>query len=132
HSDNNLLAEFTGTLNDTTFLLEHGRVDIVFESDAQPCNGGFDLSYTATTIGVVEHTEQGLRSWPNPASTTLHLQTDEPLLDVEIFDLQGRKVWSCNIQDSQCDIPVADWTAGLYFVKARTSMKTITTKFIKQ
>lgn len=132
HSDNNLLAEFTGTLNDTTLVLEHGKVDIVFESDAQPCNGGFDLSYTGSTIGVVEHALQGLRSWPNPASTTLHLQSDELLREVEIFDLQGRKVWSRSIQDAQCDIPVADWTAGLYFVKARTSTETTTTKFIKQ
>ena len=131
-SQANLLAELTGTLNDTSFVFDFARLDLVLESDDSPCSGGFDLSYTAILYGIEDHCADVVRTWPNPATNILHVQGNTPLRLVEVFDLQGRKVWSSSARDVQFDIPVSDWTSGLYFVKAMTSDKTFTTKFIKQ
>ena len=66
---------------------------------------------------------------PNPAKNMVTIASDDMHagMMLEIFDAYGRKVYACEAQSKQ-EISVADWTAGLYFVR----MGNKTTKFIKQ
>ena len=131
-SGQNLLAEYTGTMSDTMVIFNEKRLDIIFESDAHGYDGGFDLTYEGSPIGVESYEESALHLWPNPSSQILHIASDTPIRQVEAFDLQGRRVWSSEAHDLQCDIPVADWSNGLYFVKISTTNQTITRKILKQ
>lgn len=131
-SGQNLLAEYTGTMSDTMVIFNEKRLDIIFESDAHGYDGGFDLTYEGSPIGVESYEESALHLWPNPSSQILHIASDTPIRQVEAFDLQGRRVWSSEAHDLQCDIPVADWSDGLYFVKISTKNQTITRKILKQ
>ena len=113
-------------------IFNEKRLDIIFESDAHGYDGGFDLTYEGSPIGVESYEESALHLWPNPSSQILHIASDTPIRQVEAFDLQGRRVWSSETHDLQCDIPVADWSNGLYFVKISTTNQTITRKILKQ
>lgn len=131
-SGQNLLAEYTGTMSDTMVIFNEKRLDIIFESDAHGYDGGFDLTYEGSPIGVESYEESALHLWPNPSSQILHIASDTPIRQVEAFDPQGRRVWSSEAHDLQYDIPVAGWSDGLYFVKISTKNQTITRKILKQ
>ncbi len=66
---------------------------------------------------------------PNPVNAILHLQTDEELSQVNIYNLNGQ----CVLQASQADIDVSALPQGMYILRAETTDGNAhQAKFIKQ
>ena len=80
-------------------------------------------------IGLSEQgSAASLRLYPNPASNTLHLESDIEHGQMSIYDLTGRKVYQ---SDYQTQISVADLNNGLYFLHVITDDgQVINQKFI--
>lgn len=69
---------------------------------------------------------------PNPVKDILHLKSDEKITNLEIIDLNGRKVRSFNPQNDHVTINVQDLTEGIYIFKSTVQNKTYTHKVIKK
>ncbi|MBI1226747.1 MAG: T9SS type A sorting domain-containing protein [Bacteroidetes bacterium] len=87
--------------------------------------------------GVAE--SQALEIYPNPASgyTTLSLPNfDEAQnLEISVFHLDGQRVWSKNLVTAgseKIDLDLADWTPGVYLVKAKTAGQQFVKKLVVQ
>ena len=81
-------------------------------------------------IGIDETTNEAnnLHLYPNPASSTLHLEGNFEGGHTSIYDLTGRKVYQ---GDYQNEIPISNLNDGLYFLHIVTAEgKVINQKFI--
>lgn len=80
-------------------------------------------------IGLQETNETAtLNLYPNPAQSTLHLQSNIKGGQLCIFDLTGRKVYQ---SEYQTEIPVSQLNDGLYFLNITTNEgQVINQKFV--
>ncbi|MBR4135772.1 MAG: C10 family peptidase [Bacteroidales bacterium] len=132
YSDANLLTTLTGTIADTTLVIDNRRVNLLFETDEQNTAGGYTLEYFGGHVGVSDFEQTALQLWPNPASTTLSLSCEEPIQEVVIYDMQGRTVSIQTGQDLEMTIPVQQLQSGMYSISVRTQNTIHQRKFIKQ
>lgn len=81
-----------------------------------------DMSLTGGTSAVQEMintSELSFMVYPNPATTHLTLETGEKGIAAwEISDLMGRKIWYQADGQQKAEVNIADWTDGIYLVKA--------------
>lgn len=70
---------------------------------------------------------------PNPAHTRLTVSVSGAgaALRYEVFDLLGRAFWSCLSCSEKEEIPVADWPAGSYVVRAVGAGGAVSKVFVK-
>ena len=72
--------------------------------------------------GLANQTKEeapSLRIYPNPARDILYIQNPGlPLEQIEIFNMKGQLVHRLTRPDAQTGLPVSDWPAGLYLIKA--------------
>ena len=85
---------------------------------------------TGTSILEPNSNENNVVIHPNPVSDVLHIQSQEPVLRVEIFSLQGRLLRQIN--EAVSEISVSDLSAGTYILKVTTAKGIATQRFIKQ
>lgn len=76
---------------------------------------------TVNTIGLSEESLKGIAIYPNPATTTLHIESTFPIESVLIFDARG----NCVGQFNDSDLSVANLSNGIYFLSVKTSEGTI-------
>jgi hypothetical protein len=59
-----------------------------------------------------------LRVYPNPAGNTLHVECDEPVNQIVVYDLYGRVVLVVNdIGEEKTTIDTKELASGVYFVR---------------
>jgi hypothetical protein len=79
----------------------------------------------------IDHCDEGLAvaetstntkfsMFPNPANTTLHIETDKDIFQIDIFNTQGQLVKTAKTKNVQ----ISDLISGLYFVKVIFTSKT--------
>jgi hypothetical protein len=95
--------------------------------------GGDDAT---DTWGVLLSTEEfqvdAIKMYPNPVNgEILNIKTQKDL-QVEIFDVLGKKVISTNVNENSNVINVSALSNGLYLVKLKSSDGILTKKLIKQ
>lgn len=72
--------------------------------------------------------------YPNPANTTLMIETENQISSYEITDMHGKMIFSeQNVNSSNAMVNVASLAAGVYFVKVvDIKQKRAVQKFVKQ
>ena len=85
-------------------------------------------------VGVESLKEITFSVFPNPTTGMLHVQCSEPVQQIEIYDLSGRRIMSCNGQAEQLNtLNVNSLTSGVYFIRIHTQdNQSSISKFIKQ
>ena len=71
---------------------------------------------------------------PNPAKSKLNiklLSADEDL-NIEVFDVLGKRVYKGLITQLESSINVTNWKSGVYLVRVSNDKITQTKRFIKQ
>ena len=86
-------------------------------------SGSFDLRGIAE-----ERAENNPRIYPNPAHDQLFVQCDADIRQVNVFNVEGRKLQS--VQSSVLDI--SGLAKGIYFIQIETTKGRYTQKFIRQ
>lgn len=66
--------------------------------------------------------------YPNPTSDYLNIHSEEQVLDVTIFNVQGRQV----LKSSEDRLDVSNLTSGIYLIEVKTNSGKATSKFIKK
>lgn len=88
---------------------------------------GDSISVDCTCMGVVisvDMTESsGLRLYPNPTSQQLNIQSagNQPIQQIDILDMNGKRVLSESPLNSNVSMNVASLAAGQYFVEVKTA-----------
>jgi hypothetical protein len=81
--------------------------------------------------------ESGFTIYPNPANDKLNIQINSQLLSplsflLTITDLEGRIIYSSELNSPTTEINISDFASGMYFVKVYIDGKELTEKFIKE
>jgi len=97
-------------------------------------SSGFDLQ----AVGVINQMDSAstknyikpnIEIYPNPTSDFINIKTEEELIKVEVFNLQGQRVlYYSNV--NKMDVSVLQY--GIYILKIQTSTSINELKFIKQ
>ena len=78
---------------------------------------------------VATHEPTTLRLYPNPATNILHIESDQPLETVSIYDIYGRIILMINnIEDNSTVVDISNLPVGIYVV--HTSNHAVS-KFLK-
>jgi len=88
------------------------------------------LFFTKATLGVEDiNLNKLVEIFPNPASNFLSVKVTEVIVSkISIFDIQGKEVLSKTNDFS--NINIAHLSKGLYFIKLKTNLSTVTKKII--
>lgn len=85
----------------------------------------FTLSAATTSKTVVA-------VFPNPAKDEWTIQSIDAGTILNLFDINGRKLWSTVANNQQEHIPASRWQQGIYFLKLSGKNYTQTIKLIKE
>lgn len=91
---------------------------IELNPDLTPCNN----------LSTTEFTNIAVNIWPNPVQQILHLDVQEPLRLITIYDILGKTILRTEFSNS---IDVSSLKEGIYFLKVTSDQYSTTVKFIK-
>jgi len=74
-------------------------------------------------------TKHNITLYPNPASTEITVQSNQPIGSITITNLVGQNIYSGSYNENKVTIDVAGLSAGVYFVKTNGSD---VKKFVKE
>ena len=80
-------------------------------------------------ISAVEELESNVMVYPNPSNGTFNLNLGAGQWNVEVYDITGRKVYE-NRMDGHSVLDLGQCQKGLYFMKASSECKSLTTKVV--
>ena len=80
-------------------------------------------------ISAVEESESNVMVYPNPSNGTFNLNLGAGQWDVEVYDITGRKVYE-NRMDGHSALDLSRCQKGLYFMKASSESRSLTTKVV--
>jgi len=94
----------------------------------------FDAVYgeevTATSTDNLERI--GLKLFPNPASQTITIQSDQQIDQYEIYSITGALVASDKTTGNRTSIDIAELKNGIYLIKAVSNGQSTILKFVKE
>ncbi len=94
-------------------------------------DGPLTIHFLDSVYSDVENNlESKIDIFPNPASETIFISSDNKIQSVEIYDVNGRLILFRNKSESEMDISKLD--SGVYFVEIMIDDKQIIEKLIKQ
>ena len=75
-----------------------------------------------------------LKVFPNPATNQLNIQLENSLSNAiktyQVYDLQGKLVYSKNTADCILDLDVTTFTRGMYLLIINLNNQTLKSKFV--
>jgi hypothetical protein len=86
----------------------------------------FQSFVAADNISVTD-----LKLFPNPATTILHVSSNNKINEVTITDLIGKTIYSKIVEDEQVTIDVSHMIPGIYLMRINTNMGVQVRKFYK-
>ncbi|MDA3866985.1 MAG: T9SS type A sorting domain-containing protein, partial [Salinivirgaceae bacterium] len=124
-SDNDLVATI---VNNQVHIVGAGTTNIIaaqLGNDTVYAAAPVDQTLTVTQATGIKETELAkFNMYPNPATDILTIDIENisysENIEISIIDLNGKIVYSENIENSNCKINISDYTAGLYFVELKT------------
>lgn len=106
------------------------KIDVTSQDKASVKN--YTIVFTVAT-GIDDYLSDKLRIYPVPAHNEITAEGIEGITMIEIYEVTGKKVSSIRCaEDSFREIPVADLSRGLYFIKFIGPDGVILKKFIKE
>lgn len=83
------------------------------------------------TNGINENTVKTLKVYPNPARETLNVDLENGVSLIEIYDMNGRILYSTETSNDKFTMSVSGYIPGLYLIKVRNSNEIYLGKFNK-
>ena len=93
-------------------------------------------SWVANTSGTLSSTgftnSSSLQISPNPAESSLHIQSEVALQQVVIYSSIGQALRYENVASTQLDLDISNLSKGIYFVQTTSVQGSTISKFIKK
>lgn len=127
----NLLTTIASNLNSFTDVNPPvGETYYMIEVAGVSCDPQRTLVYSHSnildsTVGIEEFTSTRISLYPNPASTSITLQVNTPLIGEEyvVFDAIGKVIYKNRIQSTNELIQLENFNNGNYFIKVNEVVK---------
>lgn len=84
-----------------------------------------------TTLSTNNFNKSSLKLYPNPANSTVSIESENTIDFIEITDINGRIIHKQRIDAKQDIINVENLTNGIYFIKLQSNQDKTIIKFIK-
>lgn len=79
---------------------------------------------TISGTGINDQTENRVQLFPNPATASVHVISDNPVNKIEILDLSGRSIKTYMLNNlPEADFNTTDFPAGVYYLKVFTTQE---------
>ncbi len=133
--------DWTGALNNVVLPVECSDVAVLYIRWIMTSNIGIgggtvgtagtskidDIVIKGTAISGVEEVllNSGLAIYPNPAITSINVNSNETINEILIYNFAGQCVYNSNVNSDNISIDVEGFDAGLYFVKTIYTKNTI-------
>ena len=109
--------------------------DLLLDMDGMEERGARrDAVHHVSTPTTTDNTD-GLRLHPNPANTTLTVESDSPVLEITVYDMTGRVMITVNVRANDYSprqaINVVSLPRGIYLLRAVTEEGVKTARFVK-
>jgi hypothetical protein len=117
---NSLPASLTVTSSNTNFS------NVNFEVNANVIN-----PTTASPLSIVKSTKSQtqLMAYPNPANNTFELLALGANMDIQVFDMTGKRMTELKVNQNQSlKVSCEQWPAGLYWIKYTSGQESGTLK----
>ena len=118
-------AEGSYTWNGTTYT-ESGTYTWTGET-VEGCDSSVTLILTINQVGIfdIQNSEFKINIFPNPTTDLLTIDADD-ILSVELFDLNGRRIFSSEVDSSPFTVHLSPFTlsAGSYLLRIHTRQST--------
>lgn len=132
HADN---AVYTATRNANAQLIIAGTFG---EYNTAVRNGiarinievPFDSRLSQPAISFVQSAGEHFNIYPNPASSSIHIENLKPGSEFKIFNAIGKEVYSGKWATENGTIELSDYLNGMYFIVAEIDGKRTVNKFI--
>ena len=72
----------------------------------------------------------GLKIFPNPANLILNVESTETIGIISLYNAFGKLILKKKVGERQVEIPVSDYTSGVYMVRVETGGEAISKKVI--
>lgn len=82
-------------------------------------------------INPVSYEDNLLMLFPNPAINKINIIFPENVSQIEIFDLQGKKIKAFLVNSDMIEIEIQELPKGMYYLKAYGNSGILSTKFIR-
>lgn len=90
------------------------------------------LAITVTAaLALDNHIFSTFKLYPNPSANTINLQNATTLNSVQIFTLQGRKVFENQLNSTNSVVDISNLSSGTYLLKVVSESATKTLKVVK-
>ncbi|WP_299190020.1 glycoside hydrolase family 9 protein [uncultured Aquimarina sp.] len=86
------------------------------------------------SVNDLEETSEAFKVYPNPTNKILNIKTpfSNGSSSIELYSIQGKKVFSKELNSEQSNLDISNLSAGLYLIKINNNTNSYTTKIIKQ
>ncbi len=112
--------------------LSGNRIDSVI-TDFSGSAVALDYRNLTTKINEVAMVN-AIRVYPNPATNFINIDIAvvEEIVQVRIFDITGKELYNLKPTATSIQLPIGDFTNGIYLINLQTKESNIYKKFIKQ
>lgn len=130
--------EKVATVEQTSYTVENLEYDTEYCFYVTSLNGNVESNKSEVvcikTLGEsVTELNSSLRIYPNPVNDKLIIETTENVESISIYTITGVKVYNQQpTANSQQQIDVTGFNAGVYFVKVRTENGEMVKRFVKK
>lgn len=100
-------------------------------NDGYGCTVDFTLNVT-NSLSNGNQELKALQLYPNPTYDIVSITNDTEIQNVEIFDVNGRKLYSQNVNSTEFQINLQSFASGTYIVKVSSEGRQSTKKLIKK
>lgn len=95
-------------------------------------HGGItDIEIDGINLGVADNTIEGFSFYPNPADTTINLESVDTIESVVVYSILGQKVIDQNVNATTSQLNVSNLTTGTYFLQVSVNGQIGTYKILK-
>jgi CotH kinase protein/Secretion system C-terminal sorting domain/Chitobiase/beta-hexosaminidase C-terminal domain len=114
------------------------KIKITFEGNTTAENGNnrFDnvtLKGVLNNLATPSFNAASYQVFPNPFNTNVQVLSSEPMTELTIFDIVGKKIWQkTSINKNDVTINLETLNSGVYLLKIKTANGVITHKLVKQ
>ena len=92
---------------------------------------GMEQQIDLFTLSVIEIRDMDIKLYPNPTSSSLQVQSDQYITEMEIVDGFGKIIRTIPVNGHEKTVDVWELTAGIYFIQIKQENTSSITKFIK-
>ncbi|QTY27997.1 T9SS type A sorting domain-containing protein [Flavobacterium sp. CS20] len=118
---------------------DSGAMYMLLESDIfGSCQSGvdielpFDFDVFAGVFSTVAFSDNNFKYYPNPVSSTMTIDSANPIESVQVFDILGKEVFSNNYEETSININMDALSSGTYLMKVSISGNSQTFRVIKE